>query len=244
MLEGLYSAAAGMEAQQQQLDVISNDLANMDTPGYQSERIGFEDLLYNSAGADEGSGVTVGTGSAAVDLGPSQDTAPISSTGQPLDVAINGNAYFEVKQADGSLALTRNGSFQLDGSGRLTTATGQLVQPPITVPSGYTAADVVIGSDGTVSVAGQKLGQLALVNVTAPGQLTAVGDSLFVANSASGPTSAVSSATVEQGSLNGSDVDLATEMVQMMNVEQSYSMTSKAIDIQNQMMQIANQVRQ
>ena len=248
MLEGLYSAAAGMEAQQQQLDAIGNDLANMDTPGYQSERLGFEDLLYNSAPSSTGSGasagVTVGTGAAALDLGPSQDAGAIQSTGQPLDLAINGNAYFEVKQPDGSLALTRNGSFQLDGQGQLTTADGQLVQPPITVPAGTQPSNTSVAGDGTVSANGKPLGKLALVTVPAPQQLTAAGDSLLVASSASGAIRPATGVTVDQGALNGSNVDLASEMVQMMNVQQSYSMSSKAIDIQDQMAQIANQVRQ
>src|SRR5271167_1867668 len=106
MLEGLYSAAAGMEAQQQRLDSISNDLANLDTPGYQSERVGFEDLLYNTAGGTSGTGVTTGTGAAAITLGPSQRASTLQQTGQPLDVGIVGDAYLEVKQPDGTQALT------------------------------------------------------------------------------------------------------------------------------------------
>jgi flagellar basal-body rod protein FlgG len=244
MLEGLYSAAAGMDAQQQRLDAISNDLANIDTPGYQSQRVGFEDLLYNSAGSSSGTGVTIGTGAAATNLGPSQSTSALEQTGQPLDVAIVGNAYLEVKQTNGTMALTRNGSLQLDSSGRLTTADGLLVQPPITAPAGVSASDITIGQDGTVSAQGKTLGKLAIVNVPAPEQLTAAGSSLFTANASSGAIKPVPGATVEQGSLNSSDVDLATEMTAMMDTEQSYSMTSKALDIQSQMLQIANEVKQ
>jgi flagellar basal-body rod protein FlgG len=243
MLEGLYSAAAGMDAQQQRLDAISNDLANIDTPGYQSQRVGFEDLLYNSA-SGSAAGVTIGTGAAATDLGPSQGASALEQTGEPLDVAVVGNAYLEVKQTDGTMALTRNGSLQLDSRGRLTTPGGLLVQPPITAPAGVSPSDITISEDGTVSAQGKTLGKLALVNVPAPGQLTATGNSLFTANASSGAIKPASGATVEQGSLNSSDVDLATEMTAMMDTEQSYSMTSKALDIQSQMLQIANQVRQ
>jgi flagellar basal-body rod protein FlgG len=248
MLEGLYSAAAGMDAQQQRLDSISNDLANLDTPGYQAQRVGFEDLLYNAPGGANGSGastgVTVGTGAAALDLGPTQASSAIEPTGQPLDVAISGNAYLEVKQTDGTPALTRNGSLEVDGLGRLTTAGGLLVQPPITIPAGTSAADISIATNGTVTVQGHALGKIALVTVPAPEQLTSNGSSLFVANAASGAIRAASGATIEQGSLNSSNVSIATEMVDMMDAEQSYSMQSKALNIQAQMAQIANEVRQ
>jgi flagellar basal-body rod protein FlgG len=248
MLDGLYSAAAGMDAQQQRLDAISNDLANLDTPGYQAQRVGFEDLLYNAPGAATGSGagtgVTVGTGATVLDLGPTQVSSAVEETGNPLDVAVNGDAYLEVKQTDGTLALTRNGSLELDGLGRLTTQDGLVLQPPITVPPGTAASDISIATDGTVSIQGRTLGKLALVNVPAPEQLTSAGNSLLVANGASGAIRAASAASVLQGSLNSSNVNLATEMTQMIDAQQSYSMTSQALNIQTQMAQIANQVRQ
>jgi flagellar basal-body rod protein FlgG len=243
MLEGLYSAAAGMQAQQTSLDAISNDLANMDTPGYQSERVGFEDLLYSAAAPTQAAGVTVGAGAQALNLGPSQVSGGVQQTGQPLDVAIDGDAYFEVKQPDGTTALTLNGQFELDANGQLVTGSGMIVQPPITVPSGVSASDITIAGDGTVSANGKTLGKLAIVTVAAPEQLTPSGDSLLLPSTASGSPHAATTASVVQGSLNTSNVDLASEMTQMMGVENSYSMASKAIDIQSQMLQIANQVR-
>jgi flagellar basal-body rod protein FlgG len=243
MLEGLYSAGAGMQAQQERLDAISNDLANLDTPGYQSERVGFEDLLYSSASPTQGSGVTVGNGAQAVSLGPSQVSGGIEPTGEPLDLAIDGNAYFEVKQPGGTTALTLNGQLQIDGKGQLTTGSGLIVQPPITIPSGVSASDVTVAGDGTVSANGKTLGKIALMTVAAPGQLTPTGDSLLLPSAASGTPHAATGASVVQGSLNSSDVDLATEMTQMIDAEQSYSMASKALDIQSQMAQIANNVR-
>jgi flagellar basal-body rod protein FlgG len=243
MLEGLYSAASGMEAQQQSLDAISNDLANLDTPGYQSERVGFEDLLYSAAAPTQGSGVTVGAGAQALNLGPSQVSAGVQQTGDPLDLAINGNAYFEVKQPGGSVALTLNGQFELDAKGQLVTGSGMIVQPPITVPSGVSPSDITIAGDGTLSANGKTIGKIALVTVAAPEQLTPSGDSLLLPGTASGSPHAATGASIVQGSLNNSNVDLASEMTQMMGVENSYSMSSKAIDIQSQMLQIANQVR-
>jgi flagellar basal-body rod protein FlgG len=242
MLEGLYSAAAGMEAQQDRLDAISNDLANADTPGYQAARVGFEDLLYN-ASSEQGTGVAVGAGASAVNLGPSQVSGGVQETGKPLDLAIDGDAYFEVKQPDGSTALTLDGEFQLDAKGQLTTGSGLIVQPPITIPSGISPSQLTISGDGTVSAAGKTFGKIALVTVTAPEQLSAAGDSLLVPSAASGEPKPASGATIIQGSLNNSNVDLASEMTQMMDAEQTYSLTSKAIDMQAQMLQIANQLR-
>ena len=110
-----------MEAQQPRLDWIANDISNIDTPGFQSERVGFESLLYNAALPSQAAGVTVGGGAQAVNLGPSQTAGVIQSTGQPLDMAISGSAYFEVKEPGGASALTRDGQFELDAKGRLTT---------------------------------------------------------------------------------------------------------------------------
>jgi flagellar basal-body rod protein FlgG len=243
MLEGLYSAAAGMEAQQQRLDSIANDISNIDTPGYQSERVGFENLLYNAAAPTQGSGVSVGAGAQALNLGPSQAASALQTTGQPLDLAIAGDAYLEVKEPGGTTALTRDGQLQLDAKGQLTTSSGLIVQPPITVPAGVTPSDITIASDGTLSSGGKTFGKLALVTVPAPEQLTPIGDGLLVTSTASGSAKPASGASVIQGSLNASNVDLASALTELTDAQNTYSMTSKAISIEAQMLQIANQVR-
>src|SRR5579863_5988906 len=119
MLEGLYSAAAGMETAQTQLDAVSNNIANQDTPGYQAELLGFHDLLYTTDDDDPSSAI-VGAGSASETIGFSQAQGSLQQTGNPLDLAINGTGYFEVRQPNGTVGLTRNGTFELNGQGQIT----------------------------------------------------------------------------------------------------------------------------
>jgi len=244
MIDGLYSAASGMDAQQQRLDAISNDLANLNTTGYQSQRIGFQDLLYNSAGSAGAAGVSVGSGAGLISLGPSQLAGPLQPTGNPLDLAISGDGYFEVRQADGTTALTRDGSFQRDATGQLTTAAGLIVQPPIKVPAGTADSDIKVSADGTVTVAGKTIGKLALATVPAPEQLTPLSGNLLAPTTASGAVRPATAATIVQGEVNGSNVDLARAMTDMMDAQQGYSLASRAISIQEQMLQMANGVKQ
>src|SRR5581483_3548216 len=166
MLEGLFSAASGMEAQQQQFDAISNDMANLDTPGYQSTIVGFHDLLYSNGGY--GSNVATGAGSAAAVVGRDQSQGAINTTNRQLDVAIQGEGYMEVRRPDGSIGLTRNGRLELNAKRQLTNQEGMLIQPPITIPAGVTTDQVTIAADGTVAAAGKKVGKISLVTVPAP----------------------------------------------------------------------------
>lgn len=241
MLEGLYSAASGMEAQQQQFDSISNDMANLDTPGYQSTILGFHDLLYSNG--NYGSNVATGAGAAAEVMGRDQTQGAIQQTGQPLDVAIGGEGYLEVRRPDGTIGLTRNGALQLNDKRQLTTQTGMLVAPPITIPAGVDPSQVSIASNGTVSVGKQTLGKLSLVDVPAPDGLVADGDSVFSATAASGALKAAKGATLQQGALEGSNVNMGEEMSKMMAAQQQYAMGSQAIQYQAQMLQIANEIK-
>jgi flagellar basal-body rod protein FlgG len=241
MLEGLYSAASGMEAQQQQFDAISNDMANVDTPGYQSTIIGFHDLLYSNG--EYGSNVATGAGTQAEQMGYDQSQGAIQQTGQPLDVAVNGPGYLEVRRQDGTIGMTRNGALQLNDKRQLTTQTGMLVQPPITIPAGVDPSQVSIASNGTVSVGKQTLGKLSLVDVPAPNGLVADGDSVFSATAASGAIRAAKGTSVQQGALEGSNVNMGDEMSKMMDAQQQYAMGSQAIQYQGQMLQIANEIK-
>jgi flagellar basal-body rod protein FlgG len=241
MFEGLYAAASGMEAQQQQFDAISNDMANVDTPGYQSTILGFHDLLYSNG--EYGSNVATGAGTQAEQMGYDQTQGAIQQTGQPLDVAINGPGYLEVRRQDGTIGLTRDGALQLNDKRQLTTQTGLLVQPPITIPAGVDPSQVTIGSDGTVQAGTQKLGKLTLMDVPAPDGLVADGDGVLSATAASGAIRAAKGASLQQGSLEGSNVNLGDEMSKMMDAQQQYAMGSQAIQYQAQMLQIANEIK-
>jgi flagellar basal-body rod protein FlgG len=241
MLEGLYSAASGMEAQQQQFDTISNDLSNLDTPGYQSAILGFHDLLYSNGGY--AGNVPTGAGTAARVVGRSQVQGALQETGRPLDVAISGNGYLEVRRPDGTIGLTRNGALETNAQGQLTNQQGMPLQPPITIPSGVQLSDVKIASNGTVTAAGRTIGRLGLVTVPSPDNLTPVGDSMFTANAASGAIVPATNATLQQGALEGSNVDMAQAMSQLVTAQRTYAMDSSAIQDQNQMLQIANEIK-
>ncbi len=245
MLEGLYSAAAGMEAQQARLDEASNDLANVSTTGYKRARVSFRDLLYAPAGRGAAGGQNVGAGAAASVMGRSFFVqGALQPTGQPLDLALEGPGFFEVRTADGATALTRNGAFGLNADGRLTDSTGNVVQPPIAVPKGATAQDLEVGADGTVTANGRRLGKLAVVDVPAPDGLAALGSSLFQATAASGqPRAAGAGTAVRQGSLEASNVDIANAMVDLMTAQRSFELASRAIKLQDQMAEIANQIK-
>jgi flagellar basal-body rod protein FlgG len=241
MLEGLYTAAAGMAAQQQRMDALSNDVANVNTAGYKRVRVGFHDLIYQRTRG----GVSTGSGAAAVQLGRGSAQGALQKTDQPLDLAIVGDGYFQVRKAGtGQTALTRNGSFQVDANGQLTTPEGDSLVPPIRIPKGIDPSTVAIATDGTVSAAGRRLGQIQLVTVPAPSGLAAAGNGYFTVTAASGGAGRTTTATLQQGVLESSNVDLADAMVDMMDAQRSYSMASKAIHMQDQMMEIANGIRQ
>ena len=237
MLEGLYTAAAGMAAQEQRLDAVSNDIANVNTAGYKKVRVGFRDLIYQ---ADGPTGVRTGAGAQLAQLGRGSQQGSLQQTGNPFDLAIQGAGYFQVRRADGQTVLTRNGSFGVDGRGRLTNSNGELVVPGLTVPAGTDPSKVSIGSDGTVTVNARRIGQIQIFDVPAPNGLTPAGDNNYLPSAASGAVRRVANPTLTQGVLEGSHVDLADSMVDMMDSQRSYSMASKAIQMQDKMAEIAN----
>jgi flagellar basal-body rod protein FlgG len=244
MLEGLNSAAAGMAAQQQRLDSVANDLANANTTGYKHNRVGFRDLVYQQASRSSAQGVRTGHGAAAVDAGKAFSQGALQRTDRNLDVAVQGEGFLRVKLANGTQALTRDGNLQVDGRGRLTTTTGGLLQPGITIPKGTPDSEVSIAGDGTVTAGGRRVGKLALVTVRAPQALTPVGDNAFVTSAASGNATAAPRATrLDSGALEASNVDMATAMVSMIESQRAYELTSKAIHTADQMWEIANGVK-
>jgi flagellar basal-body rod protein FlgG len=238
MLNGLYSAAAGMLAQQQRMDVLANDIANVNTAGYKSARVGFRDLIYNRE-----QGMPVGAGSALLDLGRSSTQGALVETDEPLNVALDGPGFFQVRRSDGSLALTRAGDFRLDRSGALVTASGERVVPSIVVPQGVKASDIQIDPSGVLSAGGRRLGQLVVVDVSARGGLLAVGNNLLVPTAASGAPRALASTGVRQGFVEGSNVDLSESMVNVIDAQRNYQLDSRVIQTQDQLMEIANGIR-
>jgi flagellar basal-body rod protein FlgG len=242
MLEGLYSAAAGMSAQQEQLDAISNDLANVSSTGYKAERVAFSDLLYNAV--DQAGTVTsAGGGASAQTIGRSESQGSIRETGEPLDLAIEGDGYFQVALPNGQTALTRDGTFGVDAGGTITNAQGDRLTPPIKLPAGVAPSEVRIAPDGTVTAGTHTLGQIKLVTVTSPAQLLSDGSGELTPTTASGAPHAATAGTIRQGALEESNVDISREMALMVSTQRNYQMDSTAIQTESQMMSIANQLR-
>jgi flagellar basal-body rod protein FlgG len=244
MLEGLNIAAAGMAAQQQKLDAVSNDLANANTTGYKHDRVGFRDLVYTPAQRSSAQGVRTGAGAAAVDLGRGFGQGVLQQTGQPLDVALEGDGFLQIRLPDGRTGLTRDGNLRRDAQGRLTTSTGALLSPNVAIPADVPLNRVSIATDGTVSAAGRIVGRLSIVSVRNPQGLDSVGDNAFVPTAVSGGATAAPTATrLTQGALEASNVDVGTAMVTMIETQRSYQLASKAIQTADQMMEIANGVK-
>jgi flagellar basal-body rod protein FlgG len=226
-----------MAAQERRLDAVSNDIANVNTAGYKKVRVGFRDLIYQ---ADGPTGVRTGAGAALTELGRGAEQGSLQQTGNPFDVSIQGPGYFQVRRADGQTVLTRNGSFSVDGRGRLTNSNGELMVPGITLPAGTDPSKVSIASDGTVTAGARRIGQIQVFNVPAPNGLTPAGDNNYLPTAASGAVRRIARPTITQGTLEGSNVDLADSMVDMMDSQRSYQMASKAIQMQDKMAEVAN----
>ncbi|MCW3014369.1 MAG: flagellar hook-basal body protein [Solirubrobacterales bacterium] len=244
MLQGMYSAAAGMAAQQQRIDAAANDLANTSTTGYKHVRVAFRDLAYTASGTGGTRDVLIGGGSAAGLMGRSLEQGALQLTGEPLDVSLQGHGFLAVKGRDGQVAMTRDGQLGTDERGRLVTSGGLLLDPPITVPAGSDKAQLKIARDGTVTAKGVRIGALRLVTVPNPSALEGGADNTFKTNAASGPAAAAPrTTTVTQGSLESSNVDLGDAMVGMMEAQRGFELASKAIQYQDQLMEIANGIK-
>jgi flagellar basal-body rod protein FlgG len=239
----MYTAAAGMAAQQDRLDAVAGDLANVNTTGYKHARLAFRDLVYSQGGHGQAN-VSLGAGAAATSLARGSAQGALHDTGEPLDIAVQGPGFISVRTAGGKPALTRDGQLRLDDRGRLTTSTGELLEPPITVPRGTQPQDVGIAADGTVSVAGRRIGAIRVLTVAAPGGLAGAENNLFLATAASGAATAAPRTTrLAQGALEASNVDIGDAMTSMIEAQRGFELASKAIEVQDQMLQIANQVK-
>ena len=260
MMRSLWIAKTGLDAQQTQLDVISNNLANTSTNGFKRSRAVFEDLLYQTLrqpGAQTTeqtqvpSGLQVGTGVRPVSTVKNFVQGNLQQTGNALDVAINGNGFFQVQMPDGTNAYTRDGSFQLDNNGTLVTSNGYPILGPITVPQGVDT--ISVSQNGTVSavipgqVQPQALGQIQLANFVNSAGLSSLGQNLYQETAASGtPTTTVPGSNgagrLSQSYVETSNVNVVEELVGLIQAQRAYEINSKAISTSDQMLQRLSQL--
>ncbi len=260
MIRSLWISKTGLEAQQTQMDVISNNLANVSTTGFKRSRAVFEDLLYQTIrqpGAQSSqqtqlpSGMQLGTGVRPVATERIFTQGNLQPTGNEKDVAIQGNGFFEVALPDGSQAYTRDGSFQIDDQGQLVTASGFVVQPAIMIPAD--ASTLTIGRDGTVTVkqpgvaAPVQVGTLQLTTFINPAGLESKGENLYVETAASGPpnvnTPGINGAgLLLQSYVETSNVNVVEELVSMIQTQRAYEINSKSISTSDQMLQRLSQL--
>lgn len=254
MIHAIWTAATGMQAQQMRIDTIANNLSNVNTTSYKRSTVDFQDLLYqtiNQPGTDA-AGVQIGLGVRPVAVTKLYEQGNLQITNNPLDIAIDGDGFFEVTQGNGLPAYTRDGSFKLDAVGRLVTSTGAPLSPPITIQPG--TQGITIRGDGTVfgtppnATEQQILGNILLTSFTNPSGLQALGNNLLVATSASGdPVQGQPTldglGKLRQGALEASNVELVREMVMMIATQKAYDTSSKAIMVSDKMMETANQLQ-
>jgi len=254
----MWVAKTGLDAQQTRMNVISNNLANVNTTGFKRDRAVFEDLLYQNirqAGGQTGAttqaptGLMLGTGVRVVATEKLHAQGNMVNSQNPLDVAISGEGHFQIAQTDGTIAYTRDGNFSVSATGQLVTSSGAPLQPAITIPA--TASTVTIGRDGTVSVelntGGQQvLGQIQIARFLNPAGLQAAGQNLMKETPASGAPQilqpgANGAGTLMQGTLEASNVNVVEEMVNMIETQRAYEINSKAISAVDGMLKYINQ---
>ena len=260
MMPSLWISKTGMEAQQTQLDTISNNLANASTNGYKTAHAVFEDLMYQNlrqAGANSSeqttlpTGLQAGLGTRAVATARSFTQGNLQQSSNPLDIAIRGNGFFEVQMPDGTTGYTRDGSFQVSATGQLVTNNGYTVNPGITIP--VNAQSVTVGNDGTVTVqlpgqaTPQSVGTIQIANFVNPAGLEPKGQNLFAETAASGTPNAGTPGqnglgSLQQGFVETSNVNVVEELVQMIQTQRAYELNSKAIQTSDQMLQRLTQL--
>lgn len=261
MMRALWTSATGMAAQQLNVDVISNNLANANTTGFKRSRADFQDLLYQNirlVGASSSSdstiptGIQVGMGCRPVAVSRLFGQGDYQITGNPLDVAIEGDGFFQVVQPNGDAAYTRAGSFKMNSEGNMVTSDGYMLEPTVSIPTDATV--ISIGSDGTVSVQQgdgvlvTTVGNITLARFTNSSGLQGIGRNLFMPTGASGEaiTGTPGSAgfgTIRQASLEMSNVDIVEEMVNLIVAQRAYEINSKAIQTADAMLQMANNIK-
>ena len=259
MYRALYTAASGMQTQQLNLDNVANNLANASTAGFRRRRLQFQDLIYQNMvmpGAAStqqttyATGLQVGLGARAAASEVIQTQGDLNTTGNPLDLTIQGAGFFQVQLPTGEVAYTRSGEFHLDSTGIMVTSDGNQLQPAITIPPN--ATNITIGTDGTVSVQipgqpqAQQVGTIELATFANPGGLNSVGNNLLLETTASGnpitgtPGGSEGLGTIQQGSLENSNVDVVSEFINMILAQRSYEANSRVVKAADEMFQTIN----
>lgn len=259
MSSAMNTAATGLMAQDMRMKVISNNLANVNTTGFKKDRAQFETLLYQNVrqvGAQTtqetqlSTGLSVGTGVRVVGTSRVDTQGSVITTDNPLDIAINGQGFFQIQLPDGRTAYTRDGSFKLDSEGRLVNASGYLLEPNITIPQGSTS--VTIGSDGIVTIMppgeteAVQVGQIQTVNFINPTGLQPIGENLLIESPSSGAPLVGTPGLdglglLMQGALEGSNVNVVQELVDMIETQRAYEVNSKVISSADEMLRYVNQ---
>ncbi|WP_026687841.1 flagellar basal-body rod protein FlgG [Azovibrio restrictus] len=254
MIRSLWIAKTGLGAQQTNIDVIANNLANVSTNGFKKSRAVFEDLLYqvvrqpgaqSSQQTQISNGLQLGTGVQPVSTARIFTQGNLQNTQNPLDMAISGSGFFQVLMPDGTIAYTRNGSFQKDNQGNIVTPDGYPLQPNINIPQ--TAQSITVGTDGTVSITEQgntqpvQIGTIQVATFVNPGGLLSVGSNLYMETGSSGtPTPNTpgqnGAGTVEQKYVETANVDVAEELVSMIEAQRAYELNSKVVSTSDQML--------
>lgn len=262
MMRSLFTAATGMKGQQQQIDTIANNLANVNTTGFKKSRNHFQDLLYqnekkagvaSSASTQVPVGIHVGHGTKHVSTEKIFTQGNLQSTGNQLDLSIDGLGFFQILQPNGAIAFSRAGQFNIDGQGRLVTDEGMFLDPEINIPQETTK--IQVGFDGTVSVflrdetEPEAIGTMQLARFSNPAGLTPIGKNLYVSSPASGTPivevpGIAGMGTLNQGFLESSNVSVVEEMVNMITAQRAYEVNSKAIQTSDQMLQTVNNLTQ
>lgn len=261
MNRALRTAATGMLAQQMNVDIISHNLSNVNTTGFKKSRAEFQDLMYQTikasgAAADgtiqESTEIQIGNGTMPSAVVKSHSQGDVTPTTNPLDVAIQGDGFIQIRRPDGTVAYTRDGALKISGEGQLVTSQGYVVEPGISFSSDTVA--IKFGKDGTIeaTLVGQtlptKVGQLELAKFVNPGGLTAIGGNLYVESPASGkPIIGVAGnegfGELVQGSLEASNVDVVEEMISMIVAQRAYEINSKTVKTVEDMLSMANNLK-
>jgi flagellar basal-body rod protein FlgG len=261
MLRSLFTAATGMEAQQLNIDVIANNLANVNTVGFKKSRADFQELFYqdlktpgatSAEGSEIPSGIELGLGVRPVAVQKLFLQGDFANTGNSLDLVIEGDGFFQIMTPDGTIAYTRAGAFKLDSEGRIVNSDGYPLEPNITIPTD--TLSITAGSDGKITVlqAGSttpsEIGQIELARFINPGGLKANGRNLFTLTASSGDPllgtpGTEGFGTINQGFLELSNVNIVEEMVNMIISQRAYEVNSKAIQTSDEMLQITNNLK-